>query len=145
MSNEPGRPTYDHVFRNAMLFDGTGAPPVRGELAIAGERIAAMGPAGSLPPGAGQTEHDLRGKALSPGFIDAHTHDDRIVLDAPEMLPKISQGVTTVMTGNCGISLAPVTFAGDPPAPMNLLGGRGPISSRASPITRAPWRTPRLA
>ena len=124
MSDAPSRPTYDHVFRNALLFDGTGAPPIPGELAVSGERIAAMGPAGTIPPGSGVSEHDLRGKALSPGFIDAHTHDDRIVLDAPDMLPKISQGVTTVVTGNCGISLAPVTFEGDPPAPMNLLGGR---------------------
>src|SRR5829696_7943318 len=44
-------------------------------------------------------------------------------LQAPAMLPKISQGVTTVVAGNCGISLAPATFTGDPPAPMNLLGG----------------------
>ena len=95
-----------------------------GELAVAGERIAQIGPPGTVPPGSGAHEHDLKGRALSPGFIDTHTHDDRIVLDAPDMLPKISQGVTTVVTGNCGISLAPVTFAGEPPAPMNLLGSR---------------------
>jgi N-acyl-D-amino-acid deacylase len=124
MSNAPDRPIYDHVFRNALLFDGTGTPPLAGELAVSGERIAAIGPVGTVPPGSGLSEHDLRGKALSPGFIDAHTHDDRIVLDAPDMLPKISQGVTTVVTGNCGISLAPVTFDGEPPAPMNLLGGQ---------------------
>src|SRR5918997_5405839 len=123
MSDETHR-RYDHVFRNALLFDGSGAPPVRGELAVSGERIAAILPAGTIPPGPGRNECDLSGKALSPGFIDAHTHDDRIVLDAPDMLPKISQGVTTVVTGNCGISLAPVTFAGEPPAPMNLLGSR---------------------
>jgi N-acyl-D-amino-acid deacylase len=123
MSDETHR-RYDHVFRNALLFDGSGAPPVSGELAVSGERIAAIGPAGTIPPAAGLAEHDLRGKALSPGFIDAHTHDDRIVLDAPDMLPKISQGVTTVVTGNCGISLAPVTFGEEPPPPMNLLGSR---------------------
>jgi N-acyl-D-aspartate/D-glutamate deacylase len=65
----------------------------------------------------------MRGLALAPGFIDAHTHDDRIVLDAPDMLAKISQGVTSVVVGNCGISLAPVTFSDAPPPPMNLLGG----------------------
>src|SRR5262249_44254547 len=57
-------------------------------------------------------------------FIDTHTHDDRIVIDAPDMLPKVSQGVTTVVTGNCGISIAPIAFFGEPPPPMNLLGGR---------------------
>lgn len=116
--------THDHVFRNALIFDGSGEAPFTGELAVEGDRIIAVGPAGTIPPGAGDQEHDLKGLAISPGFIDAHTHDDRIVLDAPAMLPKISQGVTTVVVGNCGISLAPVTFQGDPPPPMNLLGGR---------------------
>lgn len=113
---------HDLVFRNALVFDGSGTPPFLGELALSGERIDAVGPPGSIPANAGR-EHDLRGIGLAPGFIDAHTHDDRIVLDDPGMLPKISQGVTTVVVGNCGISLAPVTFSSDPPPPMNLLGG----------------------
>src|SRR3990172_309444 len=115
---------YDHVFRDGLVYDGTNAKPFQGELAIADDRIGVVGGPGSIPRGAGAAEHDLRGRAIAPGFIDAHTHDDRIVLDAPDMLPKISQGVTTVIAGNCGISLSPVTFKGDPPAPMNLLGGR---------------------
>jgi N-acyl-D-amino-acid deacylase len=115
---------YDRVFRNALLFDGTGAKPYSGELAIEGDKIAAVGPPGTVPRAPRGIEQDLKGHALSPGFIDTHTHDDRIVLDAPDMLPKISQGVTTVVTGNCGISLAPVTFRGYPPAPMNLLGAQ---------------------
>lgn len=117
-------PRYDHVFRDALIYDGSGNPPWRGEIAVSGERIAHVGPAGSVPADSGANEHSLAGKAIAPGFIDTHTHDDRIVLDAPDMIPKISQGVTTVVVGNCGISLAPVTFDGDPPAPMNLLGGK---------------------
>jgi N-acyl-D-amino-acid deacylase len=117
-------PLYDHVFRDALVYDGTGAAPFAGEIAVAGDRIALVGGPGSVPPGAARAEHRLAGRALSPGFIDAHTHDDRIVLDSPDMLPKVSQGVTTVVAGNCGISLAPVTFSGEPPAPLNLLGGR---------------------
>src|SRR5688500_2556732 len=105
MTTAPEKPRYDHVFRDALLYDGTGAPPRRGELATSGARIAFVGPPGAVPPGSGMREHDLRDRALAPGFIDTHTHDDRIVLDAPDMLPKISQGVTTVVTGNCGISL----------------------------------------
>jgi N-acyl-D-aspartate/D-glutamate deacylase len=62
---------------------------------------------------------------LSPGFIDVHTHDDTSVVRAPEMPAKLSQGVTTVIVGNCGISAAPVQLAGDPPDPMNLLGDAG--------------------
>ncbi|MCB1269717.1 MAG: amidohydrolase family protein, partial [Microthrixaceae bacterium] len=114
---------YDHVFRNALVFDGTGAPPFTADVAVNGERIAAVEPPGTIAAAAGRSEKDIAGRALSPGFIDAHTHDDRIVLDAPDMLPKISQGVTTVVAGNCGISLAPVTFDAYPPAPLNLLGG----------------------
>jgi N-acyl-D-amino-acid deacylase len=63
-----------------------------------------------------------QGAVLSPGFIDAHTHDDLAVIHSPGMLPKLSQGVTTVIVGNCGISAAPVQLKGDPPDPMNLLG-----------------------
>ena len=118
------------------LIDGTGAAPYR--KASSRSRATALPLSGRRERSRlerGAHEHDLKGRALSPGFIDTHTHDDRIVLDAPDMLPKISQGVTTVVTGNCGISLAPVTFAGDPPAPMNLLGvARRPTSSRPSPI-----------
>lgn len=65
---------------------------------------------------------DGQGAVLSPGFIDAHTHDDLAVIHSPEMLPKLSQGVTTVVVGNCGISAAPVQLKGDLPDPMNLLG-----------------------
>ncbi len=114
-------PAFDTIFRNALMFDGTGARPIRASLAISGERIAAIG---ETIEGDAAEEVDASTLALSPGFIDAHTHDDRIVLDAPDMLPKLSQGVTTVVTGNCGISLAPVRFASSPPPPMNLLGDR---------------------
>ena len=116
-------PAYDTVFRGALVYDGTGAPPSRGDVAIASDLIAASTAEGGIAPGAGDVEVDARGLALAPGFIDAHTHDDRILIDSPDMLPKISQGVTTVVVGNCGISLAPATFAEDPPPPMNLLGG----------------------
>ena len=119
---ESERADGEIVFRSALMFDGSGTPPYTGELAISGERITAIGPAGTIRQGAERLEQDLHGLALAPGFIDVHTHDDRIVLDDPAMLPKISQGVTTVVVGNCGISLAPVTFRADPPPPMNLLG-----------------------
>ncbi|MCB1376878.1 MAG: D-aminoacylase [Alphaproteobacteria bacterium] len=115
---------YDTVIRGTLLFDGESRPPGIGDLAISGERIAAISRAMDPPIGPGDVEIDGSGLALAPGFIDAHTHDDRLVLDAPDMLPKISQGVTTIVVGNCGISLAPVTFTGDPPPPLNLLGGR---------------------
>jgi N-acyl-D-amino-acid deacylase len=59
---------------------------------------------------------------VAPGFIDVHTHDDCLLLRAPTGAhPKLSQGVTTVITGNCGISLAPL-LTNAPPAPLDLLG-----------------------
>lgn len=121
MSSRSNAASHDWVFRNARIIDGTGGPSFVGDLAVSGERIAAIEPAGVIPEG--RQEVNLDGLALAPGFIDAHTHDDRIVLDAPDMLPKVSQGVTTVVVGNCGISLAPVQFVNSPPPPMNLLGG----------------------
>lgn len=123
-TDETTPPRHDHIFRNALIYDGSNDGPLPGEVAIAGERIVAIADQGTIPAGPATREHDLKGKALAPGFIDSHTHDDRIVLDSPDMLPKISQGVTTVVAGNCGISLAPVTFDGPPPAPLNLLGGK---------------------
>ena len=65
---------------------------------------------------------DAKGLALVPGFIDVHTHDDTSVIRTPGMLPKLSQGVTTIIVGNCGISASPVRLRGEPPDPMNLLG-----------------------
>ncbi|KKC38037.1 D-aminoacylase [Devosia epidermidihirudinis] len=123
MSVQSTNDIYDWVFRNARIIDGTGAPSFVGDLAVRGDQIAAIELPGVIAAGSGRNEADLAGLALAPGFIDAHTHDDRIVLDAPDMVPKISQGVTTVVVGNCGISLAPVRFEGAPPPPMNLLGG----------------------
>ncbi len=70
----------------------------------------------------GDDEVDGAGRVLAPGFIDVHTHDDTNVIRTPDMLPKVSQGITTVIVGNCGISASPVTLRGDPPDPMNLLG-----------------------
>lgn len=114
----------DILFTGALLYDGTGATPLLRNVAVSGDRITAVVPADEERNWQAQSVVDCTALALAPGFIDAHTHDDRIVIDAPDMLPKLSQGVTTVVAGNCGISLAPVTFGGEPPPPMNLLGGR---------------------
>ena len=113
---------YDLVIRHGSLIDGTGNPARPADIAIHGDRIAAVGnpalPAGSTA----KQEIDASGLVVAPGFIDVHTHDDNAVLTTPLMEPKISQGVTTVVTGNCGISLAPLLPTGSPPPPLNLLG-----------------------
>ncbi len=111
--------TADFVFRNAQLIDGTGAPARLADVAVTGDRITAIGSALNI---SAAEQVDASGLVLAPGFIDAHTHDDRIVLADPAMACKVSQGVTTVVTGNCGISIAPVSISQRPPAPLDLIG-----------------------
>ena len=114
--------SYDLVIRNASVIDGTRAPRFDADVAIRGDRIARIGALGAERA---TVEIDARGHVLAPGFIDAHTHDDRLLLSDPAMAPKVSQGVTTVVTGNCGISLAcsPAHAASIPP--LDLLDADG--------------------
>ena len=112
-------PTCDMLIRNVQIIDGSGGDPQSGSVAVAGDRIQAVG---NLADYSSTNTIDGEGKVVAPGFIDAHTHDDLYLIHHPEMLPKISQGVTTVIVGNCGISAAPVRVTGDLPDPMNLLG-----------------------
>ena len=111
----------DTLIRNANVLDGKGSNPQLLDVAIQDARIVCIDQ--SLSYSAACTIQ-ADGLALAPGFIDVHTHDDTSVIDTPEMLPKLSQGVTTVIVGNCGISASPVRLNGDPPDPMNLLGTR---------------------
>jgi N-acyl-D-amino-acid deacylase len=114
---------YDLVVRNGTVVDGTRATRYRADLAVTADRISALG---SVPEG-GRNEIDASGLIVAPGFIDAHTHDDRLMLSAPDMAPKVSQGVTTVVAGNCGISLAPAPRGLNAPVlpPIDLLDDAG--------------------
>ncbi len=110
----------DLIIRDATIIDGTGAPRTHGDVGVTGDRITAVGDLGAVT-----TDRDVmaQGRVIAPGFIDAHTHDDRAVLCGPAcMLCKMSQGVTTVVVGNCGISLSPVRMATRPVPPLDLLG-----------------------
>ena len=110
----------DLIIRNATVFDGMGGPRFSADVGVTGDRIVAVGDLGISEA---DREVDADGMALAPGFIDAHTHDDRAVLCGPEcMLCKMSQGVTTVVVGNCGISLSPVRMKSRPVPPLDLLG-----------------------
>jgi N-acyl-D-amino-acid deacylase len=114
------------LLEKGLVVDGTGAPALPGDVLVQGDRILAVG-AGlrrELPDGLSLADVDVRdctGLAIAPGFIDVHTHDDAIVLDAPGMVPKLSQGITTVVTGNCGLSVAPYV-TGEAKGALTLLG-----------------------
>src|SRR5271168_2397268 len=91
------------VIRGGTIVDGTGAARYESDVAIVGDKIAAIGRA--LPKG--DREIDARGKLVTPGFVDIHTHYDAQVTWADRVSPSSWNGVTTVLIGNCGVGFAP--------------------------------------
>ena len=96
-------PTHDLVIRNGLIVDGTGAPARRGDVAIQGDRLAEVG----AVTGRAKREIEADGLVISPGFIDPHTHYDAQLTWDPFASCSSWHGVTTVVMGNCGFTLAP--------------------------------------
>ncbi|MEJ6515397.1 MAG: amidohydrolase family protein [Pseudomonadales bacterium] len=94
----------DLVIRNGNIVDGSGLPSYLGDIAINDGRIVRVGNVADT----GTTEIDARGKIVSPGFIDPHTHFDAQLLWDGAAKPAIEHGVTTIVPGNCSLSLAPL-------------------------------------
>jgi len=91
------------VIRNGTVVDGSGTDPYEADVAVTDGKITAIG--GTIPKGA--EEIDARGKLVTPGFVDVHTHYDAQVTWSERLSPSTWNGATTVMLGNCGVGFAP--------------------------------------
>jgi N-acyl-D-aspartate/D-glutamate deacylase len=95
---------YDLIIRNGTVIDGSGAPAFPADVAVRGGRIVEVGQI----PGPAARELDAAGRVVAPGFIDPHTHFDAQLLWDGAAKPALSHGVTTIVPGNCSLSLAPL-------------------------------------
>ncbi|MDQ1455788.1 MAG: N-acyl-D-amino-acid deacylase, partial [Actinomycetota bacterium] len=95
---------HDLVIRDGTVVDGTGAPGVRADVAVDGDRITTVGAVTHR----GRKEIDARGAYVTPGFVDVHTHLDAQIAWDPDATSSCWHGVTSVVLGNCGVTFAPV-------------------------------------
>jgi N-acyl-D-amino-acid deacylase len=129
------------AIRNVKVLDGTGAPAFAADVTIDAGRIQSVGTAG-----AAQHEIDGRGLVLAPGFIDVHSHDDGAFLRHPGMEFKLAQGVTTVVSGNCGFSAIPADPSVDAAAASGgiLAGASGAFTDLSGYFEAVLAKTPAI-
>ena len=108
----------DLVIRGGTVIDGTGREPFQADVAVQDGRIAAVGDG----IGRGREEIDARGRIVTPGFVDLHTHYDGQAVWDSHLAPSALHGVTTAVMGNCGVGFAPVR-AGDQQTLIELMEG----------------------
>ena len=110
----PGATRYDVLITNARIVDGTGNPWYRGSVGVVGDRIAYVGP--SIPGLTGQRVIDASGQVVAPGFIDMLGHSEFAILRGPHAISKITQGITSEITGEVS-SAWPNVALGEQPDP----------------------------
>ena len=108
----------DLIIRNGTIVDGSGGEPYRGDVAVVGGHIAAIGDIRTH----GREELDATGLHVTPGFVDVHTHYDGQITWSDTLVPSSAHGVTTVVAGNCGVGFAPCR-PGDRAALVNVMQG----------------------
>ena len=112
---------YDVLVKNGLIYDGTGGEPYVSDVAVFGDRIAIVGKTGITRA---KRMIDASGSAVLPGFIDIHTHTDLLALRDRDMKVRLSQGITTDVSGNCGIGVFP--FSSELPGTVeDVLGSYG--------------------
>ncbi len=94
---------FDLVIRGGTVVDGNGGEPFEADVAVSGGKIAAVG----RVAGSGREEIAAKGKIVTPGFVDVHTHYDGQVTWSSRVQPSSLHGVSTVVMGNCGVGFAP--------------------------------------
>ncbi|MEO3887186.1 amidohydrolase family protein [Nonomuraea sp. B5E05] len=134
---------FDVVISGGRVLDGTGAPPFRADVAVSGDRIAAVG---RLDDAQAETVIDASGRFVAPGFVDCHAHGDAAVFDPVVQRAALRQGVTTFVLGQDGLSFAPGSAATVAYAARYFAAVNGPLSNGApqdgSPSGRAPQGGP---
>ena len=130
-SGDPPAPTchhravtaFDLLILGGTVIDGTGAPGIRADVGVVGDRIKAIGDLGAAVDGKGTpVVIDATDRVVSPGFVDPHGHSDASVLVDPAVASHLHQGYTTQLSGNCGETLAPLTEVGRPLVELSTAG-----------------------
>ena len=101
---------YDLIIKNGNILDGTGSPRYIADIAVKDGKIARIG---KDIEGAAEII-DATGLTVTPGFIDSHSHSDNALIEYPDMIEKVEQGITTSVGGQCGGSVAPAPLSAYP-------------------------------
>src|SRR3989304_6033793 len=113
---------FDLIVAGASIVDGSGSAPLAGDIAVHGDRIAAVG---KVPESQGRRVIRAHGLIACPGFVDVHSHSDYFLLLNPRAESAVRQGVTTEIGGNCGYSAAPIWGAWGEGRAETYRGGEG--------------------